>query len=119
MFRLRLATVAVAASLGLVSGCVCLPDFPLVARIRARLAGDCCGGGGVAADCEGPAMDAMPGNAAIMGGPGIHGFTFVLLIGILVGTYSSIAIAAPILLIGAHRAEAPVRKTPVGQLQRV
>ena len=71
MFRLRLATVAVAASLGLVSGCVCLPDFPLVARIRARLAGDCCGGGGVAADCEGPAMDAMPGNAAIMGGPGI------------------------------------------------
>src|SRR5439155_6665550 len=71
MFRLRLATVAVAASLGLVSGCVCLPDFPLVARIRARLAGDCCGGGGVAADCEGPAMDAVPGNAAIMGGPGI------------------------------------------------
>jgi len=35
-----------------------------------------------------------------VGGPGIHGFTFVLLIGILVGTYSSIAIAAPILLIG-------------------
>ena len=27
------------------------------------------------------------------GGPGIHGFTFVLLIGILVGTYSSVAIA--------------------------
>jgi SecD/SecF fusion protein len=39
----------------------------------------------------------------IAGGPGIHGFTFVLLVGILVGTYSSIAIAAPILLIGAQK----------------
>ena len=37
------------------------------------------------------------------GGPGIHGFTFVLLIGILVGTYSSVAIAAPILLLGHDR----------------
>jgi preprotein translocase subunit SecF len=36
----------------------------------------------------------------VMGGPGIHGFTFVLLTGILVGTYSSVAIAAPLLLIG-------------------
>jgi SecD/SecF fusion protein len=35
-----------------------------------------------------------------LGGQGIHGFTFVLLIGILVGTYSSVAIAAPILLVG-------------------
>ena len=35
----------------------------------------------------------------VSGGPGIHGFTFVLLFGILVGTYSSIAIAAPILLL--------------------
>jgi preprotein translocase subunit SecF len=39
----------------------------------------------------------------IAGGPGVHGFTFVLLVGILVGTYSSIAIAAPILLIGAQK----------------
>jgi SecD/SecF fusion protein len=37
-----------------------------------------------------------------VGGPGIHGFTFVLLVGILVGTYSSIAIAAPILLMGSE-----------------
>ncbi len=36
----------------------------------------------------------------VYGGPGIHGFTFALLIGILVGTYSSIAIASPILLLG-------------------
>ena len=34
------------------------------------------------------------------GGPGIHGFTFALLVGILVGTYSSISIAAPLLLLG-------------------
>jgi SecD/SecF fusion protein len=37
-----------------------------------------------------------------MGGAGIHGFTFVLLIGILVGTYSSVAIAAPILLLNSE-----------------
>ena len=40
------------------------------------------------------------------GGPGIHGFTFVLLVGILVGTYSSVAIAAPILLLGHERERA-------------
>jgi SecD/SecF fusion protein len=36
----------------------------------------------------------------VLGGPGVHGFAFAMLVGILVGTYSSIAIAAPILLIG-------------------
>ncbi|MEZ0266799.1 MAG: protein translocase subunit SecF, partial [Phycisphaerae bacterium] len=36
----------------------------------------------------------------IWGGAAIHGFAFILLVGILIGTYSSIAIAAPILLIG-------------------
>ena len=41
-----------------------------------------------------------------MGGSGIHGFTFVLLVGILVGTYSSVAIAAPLLLWGGPE-EAP------------
>jgi SecD/SecF fusion protein len=46
-----------------------------------------------------------------LGGEGIHGFTFVLLIGILVGTYSSVAIAAPILLLGNKGEEAP----PLGQ----
>jgi SecD/SecF fusion protein len=65
----------------------------------------------------------------VMGGPGIHGFTFVLLVGIVIGTYSSIAMAAPVLLIGAEAHEPPgnrgggqgqaepVRKA-VGQLQR-
>ncbi len=39
----------------------------------------------------------------IWGGPGVHGFTFVLLGGILVGTYSSVAIAAPMLLLGTAK----------------
>jgi SecD/SecF fusion protein len=56
-----------------------------------------------------------------LGGSGIHGFTFVLLIGILVGTYSSVAIAAPILLYRAERESEMLvkRRRPVGQLQRV
>jgi SecD/SecF fusion protein len=36
----------------------------------------------------------------IFGGAGLRGFTFAIGLGIIVGTYSSIAIAAPILLIG-------------------
>ena len=48
----------------------------------------------------------------IVGGPGIHGFTFVLLVGILVGTYSSIAIAAPILLLGADPTPPQARRKP-------
>lgn len=53
-----------------------------------------------------------------IGGQGIHGFTFVLLIGILVGTYSSIVIASPILLIGGERVEEKAAKRPAGKLQR-
>jgi SecD/SecF fusion protein len=57
-----------------------------------------------------------------VGGPGIHGFTFVLFVGILVGTYSSIAIAAPILLIGRTGEEtagrAKERPGAAGRLQR-
>jgi SecD/SecF fusion protein len=47
----------------------------------------------------------------VFGGPGIHGFTFVLLFGILIGTYSSIAIAAPILLI-SRQATGPGKSDP-------
>lgn len=36
----------------------------------------------------------------VLGGDGVHGFAFSMLIGVVVGTYSSVAIAAPILLIG-------------------
>ncbi|MGE5609604.1 MAG: protein translocase subunit SecD [Bacillota bacterium] len=57
----------------------------------------------------------------VWGGPGIHGFTFALLFGILIGTYSSFAIASPLLLLGGKdlQASAPERKPSVGQhLQR-
>lgn len=33
-----------------------------------------------------------------VGGPAIHGFAFVMMVGVVVGTYSSIFIASPILL---------------------
>jgi len=36
----------------------------------------------------------------IWGGAALRGFTFAMGFGIIIGTYSSIAIAAPILLIG-------------------
>ncbi len=37
----------------------------------------------------------------IWGGIGLRGFTFAMLVGIIIGTYSSIAIASPMLLLGA------------------
>lgn len=56
----------------------------------------------------------------LFGGPGIHGFTYVLLGGIIVGTYSSIAIAAPLLLVRFGRQGAdPTQAQPAGiALQR-
>jgi SecD/SecF fusion protein len=39
----------------------------------------------------------------IFGGSGLRGFNFAIGLGVLVGTYSSIAIAAPILLIGSAK----------------
>ncbi len=36
----------------------------------------------------------------VIGGDGIHAFTFAMLLGIIVGTYSSMVIAAPLLLVG-------------------
>ena len=39
----------------------------------------------------------------IFGGQGLRGFTFAIGFGIIIGTYSSIAIAAPILLIGLKK----------------
>jgi len=52
------------------------------------------------------------------GGPGIHGFTFVLLVGILVGTYSSVAIAAPILLFGNKHEPPSQKERSQAQLER-
>ena len=45
----------------------------------------------------------------IMGGPVIHGFAFVMTVGVIVGTYSSIFIASPI-LIGWESAVAGLKK---------
>ncbi len=45
----------------------------------------------------------------LTGGPGIHGFAFVMLFGVFIGTYSSVFIAAPI-LIGWENAMARLRK---------
>jgi len=42
----------------------------------------------------------------VLGGQGIHGISFALLIGVLVGTYSSIAVASPLLLTGNRSATA-------------
>jgi len=48
----------------------------------------------------------------IWGGTGLRGFTFAMLIGIIAGTYSSIAIAAPVLLLGRKikKARPPIKK---------
>ncbi|AQT68866.1 bifunctional preprotein translocase subunit SecD/SecF [Anaerohalosphaera lusitana] len=45
----------------------------------------------------------------IWGGEGLRGFTFAMLIGIIVGTYSSIGIAAPILLTGSAESESETK----------
>ena len=42
----------------------------------------------------------------LLGGPGVHGFAFTMLIGVVVGTYSSFAIATPILLLGVGKEKA-------------
>lgn len=39
----------------------------------------------------------------ITGGAAIHGFTFVMVVGLVTGTYSSIAIASPLLLLGGRQ----------------
>ncbi len=43
----------------------------------------------------------------IFGGPSIRGFNFCMLIGVITGTYSSLAIAAPLLMLGAKDVEEP------------
>jgi len=49
----------------------------------------------------------------IFGGQGLRGFTFAIGFGIIIGTYSSVAIAAPILLIGVkHRTKKRQKTTP-------
>ena len=43
------------------------------------------------------------GMLYVFGGPGVHGFAFAMLVGVLVGTYSSVAIASPVLMLGGER----------------
>lgn len=57
----------------------------------------------------------------VWGGPGVHLFAFVMVVGVIVGTYSSIYIASPLLLMfgegsrGAARVpERPTRPVPEG-----
>lgn len=46
----------------------------------------------------------------VLGGPGVHLFSFLMLVGVVIGTYSSIFVASPLLLIfGEGRPAAPVR----------
>lgn len=47
----------------------------------------------------------------VFGGEGIHAFAFALLIGVLVGTYSSVFIAAPVLLWISNREKKPRNAT--------
>jgi SecD/SecF fusion protein len=50
----------------------------------------------------------------VIGGEGIHGFTFAMLLGIIVGTYSSMVIAAPLLLVGKSVDEPATLSRPTG-----
>ena len=47
----------------------------------------------------------------VFGGEGVHGFAFTMLLGVIVGTYSSVAIAAPILLMGSAVGDQPVKSS--------
>ena len=43
------------------------------------------------------------GMLYVFGGAGVHGFAFTMFVGVMVGTYSSIAIASPVLMLGGGR----------------
>ncbi len=49
--------------------------------------------------------------------PGLRGFNFAMLFGIIEGTYSSIAISAPILLIRAKAADKKAKGKPPAKQQ--
>jgi preprotein translocase subunit SecF len=58
----------------------------------------------------------------IWGGPVLHGFSFALVCGIIVGTYSSVFVASPIVLLGHYYADRRKKKAPTvaaPQVQRV
>ena len=47
----------------------------------------------------------------LIGGPGVHGFSYTMLVGVVFGTYSSIAIASPLLLLGPKNVETDTTDT--------
>ncbi len=49
----------------------------------------------------------------LFGGPVLHGFSFALVVGIIVGTYSSVFIASPIVLYWHNKLEARRSAGPV------
>ena len=53
----------------------------------------------------------------IWGGEGVHLFAFVMVVGVIVGTYSSIYIASPLLLIFGEGAQADDRRSKAGMAE--
>jgi preprotein translocase subunit SecF len=49
----------------------------------------------------------------LFGGPVLHGFSFALVVGILIGTYSSVFVASPIVLFWTDYLEGKRKATPV------
>ncbi len=47
----------------------------------------------------------------VLGGGIIHDFAFALIVGIIIGTYSSIYVASPLLIVWQQTMEKPIRKT--------
>jgi len=68
MVRLRLATLVVAAGLGLVCGCMSLSPCPLLGRFRAHPPADGYEGG-MLPGSEGPILDGPVINGLVPGGP--------------------------------------------------
>jgi preprotein translocase subunit SecF len=49
----------------------------------------------------------------LFGGPVLHGFSFALVVGIIIGTYSSVFVASPIVLFWHNWADSRKRTAPV------
>ena len=43
------------------------------------------------------------GSIFVLGGEALHGFSFAMLVGVVFGTYSSIYVASPIMMLFSHR----------------
>ena len=48
----------------------------------------------------------------LFGGPVLHGFSFALVVGIIIGTYSSVFVASPIVLFWHNYSEGRRRSSP-------